>query len=84
MSDIICTNCRGESTSGCWLCNPSFHAPLTTTFVCVGCTERDQRIAELEAKLDEIADEVSEGNICVCAEHKIDHIRHILKEQGDE
>lgn len=22
MSDIICTNCRGQNSAGCWLCNP--------------------------------------------------------------
>jgi hypothetical protein len=36
------------------------------------------RAEAAEAALAEIAEEIDEGNICVCAEHKIDHIRAIL------
>ena len=29
MSDTLCTNCRGQSTGGCELCNPSLHIATT-------------------------------------------------------
>lgn len=29
MSDTFCTNCRGQSTGGCELCNPSLHIATT-------------------------------------------------------
>lgn len=34
MSDIICTNCCGQLTAGCWLCNPSMHQALQPAIRC--------------------------------------------------
>ena len=53
MSDIICTNCRGKYTAGCEICNP----PITITEMLKDMPymlKSDDRIAELEAKLDRV------------------------------
>ena len=61
MSDKICTNCGGQTATGCWLCNPDLHqakieeilqdVPLMRKMSgdCVKCGEYKQRIKELEA-----------------------------------
>jgi hypothetical protein len=46
--------------------------------------ELDEKLHHAEAKLADIAEEIDAGNICVSAEHKIDHIRHILIEQEEK
>lgn len=51
MSDRICTNCRGQTAIGCWLCNPDLHQAELAAMSgdCVKCRQYKQRIAELEA-----------------------------------
>jgi len=47
MSDVICSGCKGASSSGCYLCNPS--APPSASWEEVYRVQT-ARIAELEAE----------------------------------
>jgi len=53
MSDIICANCRGESTVGCSLCNPPIHPTVSRIGLETRIAELQAEVAALKALLEE-------------------------------
>ena len=96
MPDIICTVCRGESATGCAVCNPKMHNPLQeilkdTTIMkalagdCRKCREYKAKVERLErlVKMGEAVVEDFLPNIGHCVLQDYGRMNDFLMEASE-